>query len=62
MDGTASFFATLELPSTKKSAPFTKSADTPWGAAINFDEEYSEEIICPVRDDSEVNYVIKEEG
>ena len=27
MDGTASFFATLELPSTKKSAPFTKSAN-----------------------------------
>ena len=25
-------------------APFTKSADTPWGAAINFDEEYSEGI------------------
>ena len=25
------------------------------------DEEYSEEIICPVRDDSEVDYVIKEE-
>ena len=25
------------------------------------DEEYSEEIICPVRDDSEVNYVIKGE-
>ncbi|MDY5779294.1 MAG: malto-oligosyltrehalose trehalohydrolase [Succinivibrionaceae bacterium] len=25
-------------------APFAKSADTPWGAAINFDEEYSEGI------------------
>ena len=25
-------------------APLTKSADTPWGAAINFDEEYSEGI------------------
>ena len=38
---------------------------TPEGAYLaadgGVDEEYSEEIICPVRDDSEVNYVIKEE-
>ena len=38
---------------------------TPEGAYLEangcVDEEYSEEIICPVRDDSEVDYVIKEE-
>ena len=37
---------------------------TPEGAYLEangcVDEEYSEEIICPVRDDSEVDYVIKE--
>lgn len=37
---------------------------TPEGAYLEtdgcVDEEYSEEIICPVRDDSEVNYIIKE--
>ena len=38
---------------------------TPEGAYLEangcVNEEYSEEIICPVRDDSEVDYVIEEE-
>ena len=37
---------------------------TPEGAYLEangcVNEEYSEEIICPVRDDSEANYIIKE--
>ena len=38
---------------------------TPEGAYLEangcVDEEYSEEIICPVRDDSKVDYIIKED-
>ena len=38
---------------------------TPEGAYLladgDLEDEYNEEIVCVVRDDSEVNYVIKEE-
>lgn len=40
-------------------------ATTPEGAYLaadgDIEDEYSEEIICPIRDDSEVDYVINEE-